>query len=391
MNWLLNINNFSYLDRLKIALFILNFKNRWTQDTQVKKFEKSMASFIGSKYAVFTSSGSTANTLLAQYIKDTSKNFQQKNIVVLPSTTWQTSCSPWVREGFYPHFIDISLENFAMDKSKLLEYVKNNHKKIACIFPTSLIGFSQDINFYKMIEKKYKVKVMLDNCENTLGDFDGKNLSSHFTSSTSTYFGHQIQSIEGGFIFTNCEKEYEYFLMNRNHGMTRSLKVYGIDNTKYKNKNVDSLFDFYSLGNNFRNTDLNAFIGLLDLNRIDFYKEKRNELYELYYDNLDHSKYYLPRNRHLEHDVPFCLPIIAKNNDKGLFERALEYCKANAIEYRPIISGFLGYQTCYKKYFNKNNDYSNSIYLHKYGFYIGLHASLKKDQILNLTKGLNSL
>ena len=83
MNWLLNINNFSYLDRLKIALFILDFKNRWTQDIQVKKFEKSMANFIGSKYAVFTSSGSTANTLLAQYIKDSSKNFQQKNIIVL--------------------------------------------------------------------------------------------------------------------------------------------------------------------------------------------------------------------------------------------------------------------------------------------------------------------
>jgi CDP-6-deoxy-D-xylo-4-hexulose-3-dehydrase len=390
-SWLLNINNFSYLDRVKIALFILNFKNRWTQDNQVKKFEKSMANFIGCKYAIFVSSGSTANTLLAQYVKDSSKNFQEKNIIVLPSTTWQTSCSPWIREGFRPHFIDISLENFAINKVKLLEYVKNNYKKIACIFPTSLIGFSQDINFYRMIEKKYKVKVMLDNCENTLGDFNGKNLSSHFTSSTSTYFGHQIQSIEGGFIFTNSEKEYEYFLMNRNHGMTRSLKAYGINNKKYQNKNVDGLFDFYSLGNNFRNTDLNAFIGLLDLNRINFYKEKRNELYGIYYNNLDQSKFYLPSSRELEHDVPFCLPIIIKNSNKELFDKALNYCKSNNIEYRPIISGFLGYQTCYKEYFNKINDHPNSIYLHKYGFYVGLYTSLKKEQILKLTRALNNL
>ena len=392
MNWPLNINNFTFLDRIKISLFIINTNNRWTQNTYVKLFENKMAKFIGSKYAVFLSSGSTANTLMSMYIKDKVYNKTRK-IVVFPSTTWQTSCSPWIREGFHPHFIDISLENFAIDKTKLLEYVKNNHKKIACIFPTSLIGFSQDINFYKMIENKYKIKIMMDNCENTLGDFDGRNLSSHFTSSTSTYFGHQIQSIEGGFIFTNCKKEYEYFLMNRNHGMTRSLKVYGIDNTKYKNKNVDSLFDFYSFGNNFRNTDLNAFIGLLDFNRINFYKEKRNVLYKFYYDNLDQSKFYLPCSRYLEHDIPFCLPIITKNNNKELFDKALEYCKVNGIEYRPIISGFLGYQTCYKKYFDKknNNDYSNSIYLHKYGFYVGLHASLKKEKILNLTKGLNNL
>lgn len=389
--WPLNINNFTILDRIKIAIFILNFNNRWTQDNQVQNFERKMAKFVGCKYSVFVSNGSTANTLLAQYIKDTSENFKQKNIVVFPSTTWQTSCSPWIREGFKPHFIDISLENFCMDKEKLLKYVKKNHKNIACIFPTSLIGFSQDMDFYKTLEIKYNIKIMFDNCENTFGDFRNKNLSSYFTSSTSTYFGHQLQSIEGGFIFTNSEEEYEYFLMNRNHGMTRSLKVYGRNNDQYRNEKVDQLFDFYSLGNNFRNTDLNAFIGLLDFNRIEYYKEKRKELYKIYKQNLDSNKFYLPEARELEQDVPFCFPIIIKDNDVNAFKKALEYCTANNIEYRPIISGFLGYQTCYKKYFKNYKDYPNSIYLHNYGFYIGLHASIKKKQILKLTKGLNNL
>ena len=108
-----------------------------------------MAEKIGTKYAVFVSSGSTANTLISQYVKDTAKDFKNKNIIVLPSTTWQTSCSPWIREGFKPKFIDISLDNFCIDTKKLEDYVKENYKKIACIFPTSLIGFSQDIDFYE--------------------------------------------------------------------------------------------------------------------------------------------------------------------------------------------------------------------------------------------------
>ena len=114
---------------------------------------------------------------------------------------------------------------------------------------------------------------MMDNCENTFGSFENQNISSFFTSTTSTYFGHQIQSVEGGFIFTNSKEEYEYFLMLRNHGMTRSLS----EPQKYNNPDVDSRFDFYCLGNNFRNSDIHAFIGLLDLKRIHKLKKKREK------------------------------------------------------------------------------------------------------------------
>ena len=203
MKWPLNINNFSLKDKLKICFFLLNPKNRWTQDKQVKAFEKKFAKFIGSKYAVFVSSGSTANSLIAQYYKSIQQKDSIKNIIVLPSTTWQTSCAPWIQAGFKPHFIDISMNDFSIDTFKLEQYIKDNHERIACIFPTSLIGYTPNMEFYSNLKKKYKVDIVFDNCENTLGTFNNSNISSFFTSSTSTYFGHQIQSIEGGFIFTN--------------------------------------------------------------------------------------------------------------------------------------------------------------------------------------------
>ena len=179
--------------------------------------------------------------------------------------------------------------------------------------------------------------------------------------------------------------------MNRNHGMSRSLSVYGIDNSKYLNKKVDPLFDFYSLGNNFRNTDLNAFIGQLDFNRINFYSYKRKDLYS--YFKLDRSKFFLPNPSRKDGtvDVPFCLPVIVKNSNKELFNKALELCKKEGIEYRPIISGYLGYQTCYKKYFKSEKSYPNSVYIHNYGFYIGLHSGVTKKQIISLVNKLNNL
>lgn len=387
-SWPLNVSNITLLDRIKLASFFIQPKNKWTQDRHVTEFEKIMANYIGCKYAVFVSSGSTANTLISQYVKDLLKDTPNKNIVVLPSTTWQTSCSPWIREGFKPHFIDISLDDFSINKLKLEEYVKQNADNIACIFPTSLIGFTPDIDFYLKLQAKYGVRVYFDNCENTLGKYNLKNVSAYFTSSTSTYFGHQVQSVEGGFIFTNSYEEYEYFLMNRNHGMTRSLKMYGLPNDKYKNNQVDELFDFYSLGNNFRNTDIHAFIGKLDFKRHDTYTSKRIELYNLYKNSLDRDKFYLCDSRPLCTDVPFCLPVISKKSQKL---QIIQLCKDLSIEYRPIISGFLGYQTCYRKYFNEVSNYPNSINLHENGIYVGLYSRVSPKSILKFTEKLNQL
>ena len=392
MRWLLNTNNFSLSDREKISNFILDESNRWTQANNVMLFEEQMASYVGCKYAVFVSSGSSANTILAQYKKDTLVD-KQKKYVVLPSTTWQTSCAPWIREGFEPLFIDINLADFSIDREQLLLLLNEYANQIAMIFPTSLIGFTPNVSFYQMIHQKYHIDIMMDNCENTLGLFDNKNISSYFTSTTSTYFGHQIQSIEGGFIFTNNPKEYEYFLMLRNHGMTRSLDTYRLSKERFINSEVDPSFDFYCLGNNYRNTDLNAFIGMLDLSRAKTYATKRIELYQLYKQLLNTDKFYLPETRNLCEDVPFCLPIISKSHDDA--KKAKTLCINLGIEYRPIISGFLGRQTCYKDFFQKEHNltrsYINSEFLHTNGFYIGLHPAVTKNQITEVCSMLNSI
>jgi CDP-6-deoxy-D-xylo-4-hexulose-3-dehydrase len=385
MNWPLNVNNFSFLDRLKICKFILNPANRWTQGGKVKEFESKMADYVGCKYAVYVSSGSTANTLLAEYQKSISGN---KNIVVLPSTTWQTSCSPWIKAGFQPKFIDVNMADFSMNTVALEKFIIKNKNKIACVFPTSLIGFTPKMDEYQRLTEEYKVDIKFDNCENTFGKYKNRNVSSFFTSTTSTYFGHQIQSIEGGFIFTNCKKEHEYYLINRNHGMVRSLTPYGIDTSGYENKSVDSLFDFYSLGNNFRNTDLNAFMGMLDFKRIEKYEKSRKDLYFYFKNKLDLTKFYLPTESLDAEDVPFCFPIISQDQKKSL---ALKVCKDLGIEYRPIISGFLGYQSCYKKFFSSHEEYQNSILLHNNGFYVGLFNSLSKSNIDKLITKLNNI
>jgi len=375
--WPLNNASFTLLDRIKLCLFFLNKDNFWTQSKYVKKIEEEFAKFVGSKYAVFVSSGSTANTLLAMHLKDNYYS-KTKNTVIFPSTTWTTSISPFIREGFKPQFIDINIQDFCLDLNATEKFLEKNHKKVAAILCVSLIGQVPDIEKLKYLEEKYKVKILLDNCENTLGLYKNKNISSYFTSTTSTYLGHQVQSVEGGFIFTNCEEEYEYFLMNRNHGMTRSLTVYNIDSSKYKNPEVNKLFDFYSLGNNFRNTDINAFIGLLDFSRIQSYCKKRNDIFKKIENIFKDQDLILPLILKHRTPVPFCFPFLSK--DLNLIKRLMNFCKENHIETRPIISGNLLKQTCYKNYEDYRN-FKNSEFLHTHGFYIGIYPKLSDKQI----------
>lgn len=382
LKWKLNELNFNLIDKLKICKFIL-FDSFWTMSKNVLEFENKMASYIGCKYAVFVSSGSTANTILAYYLKD---NFydSKKNVIVFPSTTWTTSISPFLREGFKPKFIDISLDNFCMDLDKLEEYLKEESNTISCIFVTSLLGFTVDIDKLMGLGVKYNVKIMMDNCENTYGKYNNRNVSSYFTSTTSTYFGHQLQSVEGGFIFTNDYNEYEQFLMYRNHGMTRSVK----EKEKYENKNVDPQFDFYLLGNNFRNSDIHAFIGLQDFKRIEKSKNKRIKLFNYFKSNVNSNIVHLPTETKNSINVAFSIPLVFKNvNNKKII---LDFCKNSNIETRPIISGNLLKQTCYSK-FDDYNKFKNSEYIDIHGFYVGLHSKLKLNSIKILIREINKL
>ncbi len=398
MKWSLNVSNFTWLDRLKICKFFLNPSNFWTMNKYVQKYEKQMAEFVGFKYAVYVSSGSAANTILAMNLKDKlvkSGEFEKRNIVVLPSVTWQTSASPWIREGFKPFFIDVSLGNFGMDLNKLEEFLKINNEKVAVVFPTCLLGFNIFYAKLKKIRESFpKICFGVDQCENNFGTeaVDGDDYN-YFTSTTSTYMGHELQSVEGGFIFTNNFDEYITCLMYRNHGMTRSLD--GIESQEielYKNKKVDSRFDFYCLGSNFRNSDIHAFIGLLDFKRRYRYVVKRKKLYNILTKNLNSNRYILPDYSYMINwHVPFCLPIICKGEDSKIrLQKIIAYCLNNDIETRPIVSGFLGYQTAYKGLMDEK-DYPNSVFLHNNGIYIGLHPKLKKKQILKLVDYLNKI
>jgi CDP-4-dehydro-6-deoxyglucose reductase, E1 len=424
-NWPLADNNFSFWDRLKICGFFLNKKNRWTQDKYVREYERKIAEYVGAQYAVFVSSGSAANQLIAQRVKDElvkDHQWETRNQVILSAVSWQTNASVWIREGFSPVFIDIDLKDFALDTKKLTEYLDKNADKVACVFPTSVLGYTPEIEEYQRIQAKYKVKICFDNCENFFGEAVGwkyppentltikRNINNWFTCSTSGYLAHQINSGgESGIIFTNDFEEYKYFLLARAHGLSRNLKPYAgktifsgyVDwdiNTYYPwevepiyNRLVNQEFNFTLLSSNYRNTDIAAFCSLLDLKKADKNKQHREVIYNAFWNNIDHIRYHLPEDRPGHKDIAFCLPIIVKGDEKEIrIERVKELLRKNEIECRPFISGSMLRHTPYQKYADYK-DYPNAEYITHFACYIGLNPSTTVEDVKVLCENLNRL
>jgi len=365
MNWPLSQLNFTLLDKLAIARFIL-FNDRWTQGDKVLQFEDSICKFTNYKYSLFTSSGSTANYILAAYSR---AKYNLKTIVV-PATTWTTSISPWIQNNITPIFVDISFKDLSIDLPKLESILKN--RRIDAVFVTSLLGFMPNMEKLKDICSRHNTHLFADHCESLLSL---ASQTTYSTATTSTYQGHQISSVEGGFILTNDEELYNFGLRYRNHGLNRSLP-YKIQ-SKYSNPDVDPLFDFSILGNNFRNTDINALVGLKDLKRAAKYTKLRISSYQ--YAKLKLSDNYIFPELKIG-DVPFSLPIILRKSDPAKLTEIKNKLKLNNIEYRPIISGNLLRQTPYKQ-FGHPETYKVSEHLHNNGIYVGLHSNITTKHI----------
>jgi CDP-6-deoxy-D-xylo-4-hexulose-3-dehydrase len=354
---------------------------------KVQEYERAMAKLCDVRHAVFVSSGSTANTILAMRVRDTCP--KERNVVVLPVLTWQTSCAPWIREGFKPVFIGISVSTLGMNLNLLERYLQSNASQVACVFVTSLLGFCPDINELARMSRQYGVTIMLDNCESALSTFAGKNISSYFTSTTSTYFSHHLQSVEGGFVLTNDDDMMEYAIMARNHGMTRGTSFNG------SNPHVDPMFEFQVMGSNFRNTDINAAIGLLDLKRVQLYTQARVDAFDVFRSEIDQCKYIVPRDGHGCLEVPFAIPIVTSSTTPSL-KSVRAVCDSLSIESRPVISGNLLRHSAYKAVNTGITghpifDCAVADHVHRHGLYVGLGAHVTPRMVSGLCEQLNDL
>ena len=252
-----------------------------TQSKNVKLFEKKWSKWLGRKYSVFCNSGSSANLLMLSALQQ--GEYLKNNKVVVPSVAWATDLSPVIQLGLEPLLCDSNMKDLSVDLEHL-ERIFQEESPSVLMF-VSVLGLVPDMNKIVELCFEYDVILLEDTCESMGCEYKERKLGTFGKmSSFSTFFGHHISTIEGGIISTDDKDLYELLVSIRSHGWDRDLSK-ETQNKLQKEWGVsefNALYTFYYSGFNMRSTDLQAYIGLTQIDRLDDWGKKREDNYHLY-------------------------------------------------------------------------------------------------------------
>jgi len=356
---------------------------RLTKGDLTWELEKKWSEKIGTKYSVFVNSGSSSILLTLAALQHT--NRLKNNKVIVPGLSWATDVSSPMLLGMEPILCDCNLEDLSCDLNHLEKlFIDHNPSSFILVSPLGLVP-----DMEKVIDlcEKYDVILLEDVCESMGSKYNEKYLGSFgFASFFSMYFGHHLSTIEGGFINTNDEEFYYSLLMMRSHGWDRDLPK-SIQN-KLRNENkiseFDSLYTFYLPGFNLRSTDLQAFIGLRSIDKLDDYTEKRNNNFQLYRSLINDNQLTIT-DTETKFISNFAYPIVNKNR-----EIIIKKLINNNIEVRPLIAGDMSKKPMWVKNYGEVV-LTNCQLINMYGFYIPNHQDLTSQEIRIICNIINNV
>ena len=332
-------------------------ENNFIFGKDVKKLERNLSKYIGSKYVCTVGSGTDA--LLISLL---SLNLKKGDEIIIPSFSWLSVVEVVLLLRLKPIFVDVSIEDFNLDIYKVKKLIT---KKTRAVISTSLFGRSCDLNKLKKLLPK-NIKLIEDGAQN-FGSIFGKNsLNIADISCTSFFPSKNLGSFgDGGAIFTNNNLIYKKIVMLRNHGQ----QMYSVTSTgpglnsrlgsiqagilleklKVLNKKLDNQIKLYKkyqiffsklkivgfplIRNHPRIKDAVSTFNLIVRNRRKLIKifNKKNIPYKVYYPRPLYKQYQLKNKIRLKNTEFLCKSIISLPfND--LSTKRFNFIKSQLIE-----------------------------------------------------------
>ncbi len=355
-----------------------------TKGPVTKEYEAKYSNWLGANHSVFVNSGSSAILLGLAALKF--GGILKNNKIVVPDVSWATDVSSPLILGMDTFVVDCNQEDLSADLY-LLEKIFKEEQPAAFIL-VSVLGLVPDMERILELCNKYDVLLIEDSCESMGSKYQGKKLGNFGSMSFfSTYFGHHISTIEGGMVCTNNKEINDLLLMIRSHGWDRDLDNNTADKIALENniRDFDRTFTFYYPGLNVRATDLQAKIGLNQIDKIDKFAKIRNENFHNYNDRLKKSSnIFSPIQREGDFVSNFCYPVILQDRNKCVAE-----LMENNIACRPLIAGSITESPMWKRFGKRIVDNGNAKFVHDYGFYCPNHQGMGDKEIEQICNIIN--
>ncbi len=258
-----------------------------TQGDKVPEFEKRVAEYCNSKFAIAANSATSCLHLACMALE-----LKKGDILWTSPNSFVASANCGLYCGSKVDFVDIDRKTHNICPVKLEEKLKlakkqGNLPKI--VIPVHFAGQSCDMKAISELSKKYGFRIIEDASHAIGGEYLNKKIGNCEFSDMAVFSFHPVKILttgEGGMVTTNNKNLYDKLNLLRTHGISKDLQRKGDLSTW--------MYEQQELGYNYRLSDIHAALGISQLTRIDTSIKRRHDILNFYEENLDLPNITLP-------------------------------------------------------------------------------------------------
>ena len=323
-----------------------------TSGPYTEEFERRLARYFGLRTALMVNSGSSANLLAISSL--TSPRLGERQLVkgdevITVAAGFPTTVAPIIQNGLVPVYIDINLGTYVAQESLIEEAIS---KRTKAIMMAHTLGNPFNLDLVMKLAKKYNLWVVEDNCDALGGRFNNQLLGSFGDLSTLSFYpAHHITTGEGGAVLAKTTALKPILESFRDWGRDCWCKP-GCDNTCTKRfgwklgelpEGYDHKYIYSHLGYNLKSGDIQAAIGLAQLERLPYFIQKRKENWQFLHNGLKDLEEFLILPEKTNNSDPswFGFAITVRHNSPKNRSEIVKFLDSQNIGTRQLFGGNL--------------------------------------------------
>lgn len=357
----------------ELVLEALN-NNRLSYGPMIQRFETDFARIHGCRFGVMSNSGTSALQIALQAMKEL-HGWEDGDEVIVPALTFVATVNIVLHNRMQPVLVDVEPTYYALNPELLESKIT---PRTRAIIPVHLFGHPADMEPIREIAARHGLKIIEDSCETMFASYNGERVGGlGDIGCFSTYVAHLLATGVGGISTTN-DPEYAIHLRSlMNHG--RDSIYISIDDDKGKSAEelrmiVARRFKFVSVGHSFRVTEMEAALGLAQLEEWESVIAARRANARSLMRKLAHLESYLqlPKARPGSEHSFMMFPIVLRAEPKAelvtfLEENGVETRDMMPLTNQPVYNRLLGWRA---------EDYPVAKWINQSGLYVGCHQDL---------------